>query len=68
MKATMAVPDEPALRRTSVQLDQRVVEAARRLYPVLRFSEIVRLSMDFLLEQAPRYVASPRDGKFERRA
>ncbi len=54
-----------ALQKTSIQVDPAVINRLTKRYPDLRFSEIVRLSMDFLLEQAPRYVASPRDGKFE---
>lgn len=56
------------LRKTSVQLDPDVMDILVERYPQLSLSELMRLSMAYLKEQSPVYVAAPRDGKFERRA
>lgn len=43
-----------ALRKTSLQLDPEVVTKLEGLYPTLTISEIVRLSLEYVLLRGPR--------------
>lgn len=45
-----------SLKKTSVQLDPDVSDKIMSLYPHLSISEIIRLSMEYVLECKPKVV------------
>lgn len=43
-----------ALRKTSVQLDDMIVKSLRKTYAPMSVSEIIRLSLFYVMEREPR--------------